>query len=236
MRLLNGGEVITICLVLAPDASSRPRCRLEALPAFSDSDCRSSRLMPSDHSRLRTCPRPMAPGFKALNGINLEINRGEIFALLGPNGAGKTTLISIICGIANPTSGSVTLVDGHDIVTSISRRAIADRPGAAGTAHRRLRIGAGPPSASAAACSASRPTLRISKRCCATCRCGTRRTAKIVTLSGGMKRRVMIAKALSHEPQILFLDEPTAGVDVELRKGTCGKWCGRCRPRASPSS
>src|SRR6266404_6223707 len=99
-------------------------------------------------------------GFKALNLVNLEIRRGEIFALLGPNGAGKTTLISIICGIANLSEGRV-IVDGHDI----------------------------------------------------------KKDAKIMTLSGGMKRRVMIAKALAHEPQILFLDEPTAGVDVELRKG-----------------
>ena len=81
-------------------------------------------------------------GFKALNNINLEINRGEIFALLGPNGAGKTTLISIICGIANPSEGTV-IVGGHDIIKRLSRRALADRPGAAGTAHRRLRNGVG---------------------------------------------------------------------------------------------
>ena len=158
-----------------------------------------------------------ASGFQALKDINLDIRHGEIFALLGPNGAGKTTLISIICGIVNPTTGKVT-VDGHDIVARLPRRALADRAGAAGAHHRRLRDAAGDLAVFAAACSASRPIRPSSRKCSRSCRCGTSATAKIRMLSGGMKRRLMIAKALAHEPRILFLDEPTAGVDVELRK------------------
>jgi ABC-2 type transport system ATP-binding protein len=158
-----------------------------------------------------------ASGFKALNSINLEISRGEIFALLGPNGAGKTTLISIICGIANPTSGNVS-VDGHDIVSSYRAA--------------RSLIGLVPQELHTDAFESVWATVSFSRglfgkpknpahieKVLKDLSLWDKKDAKIVTLSGGMKRRVMIAKALSHEPQILFLDEPTAGVDVELRKG-----------------
>jgi ABC-2 type transport system ATP-binding protein len=156
-------------------------------------------------------------GFKALNNINLEIERGEIFALLGPNGAGKTTLISIICGIANSSQGSVT-VDSHDIR--------ADYRAA------RSLIGLVPQELHTDAFESVWGTVSFSRglfgkpknpghieKVLKDLSLWDKKDAKIVTLSGGMKRRVMIAKALSHEPQILFLDEPTAGVDVELRKG-----------------
>jgi ABC-2 type transport system ATP-binding protein len=156
-------------------------------------------------------------GFKALNGINLEIRRGEIFALLGPNGAGKTTLISIICGIANPSQGSVS-VDGHDIIRSYRAA--------------RSLIGLVPQELHTDAFESVWATVSFSRglfgkpknpahieKVLKDLSLWDKKDSKIVTLSGGMKRRVMIAKALSHEPQILFLDEPTAGVDVELRKG-----------------
>src|ERR1700726_4080765 len=155
-------------------------------------------------------------GFKALNNVNLEITRGEIFALLGPNGAGKTTLISIICGIANLTEGGVT-VDGHDI--NRDYRAA------------RSLIGLVPQELHTDAFESVWATVSFSRglfgkpkdpahieKVLKELSLWDRKDSKIVTLSGGMKRRVMIAKALSHEPQILFLDEPTAGVDVELRK------------------
>jgi ABC-2 type transport system ATP-binding protein len=158
-----------------------------------------------------------ASGFKALANINLEIRRGEIFALLGPNGAGKTTLISIICGIANPTAGEVT-VDGHDIIKSYRAA--------------RSMIGLVPQELHTDAFESVWATVSFSRglfgkpkdpahieKVLKDLSLWDKKDAKIVTLSGGMKRRVMIAKALSHEPQILFLDEPTAGVDVELRKG-----------------
>jgi ABC-2 type transport system ATP-binding protein len=156
-------------------------------------------------------------GFKALNNINLEIGRGEIFALLGPNGAGKTTLISIICGIANPTTGRVT-IDGHDIITSYRAA--------------RSLIGLVPQELHTDAFETVWATVSFSRglfgkpknpdyveKVLKDLSLWDKKDSKIVTLSGGMKRRVMIAKALSHEPQVLFLDEPTAGVDVELRKG-----------------
>jgi ABC-2 type transport system ATP-binding protein len=156
-------------------------------------------------------------GFRALNGINLEIRRGEIFALLGPNGAGKTTLISIICGIANPSQGSVS-VDGHDIISSYRAA--------------RSLIGLVPQELHTDAFESVWATVSFSRglfgkpknpahieKVLKDLSLWDKKDSKIVTLSGGMKRRVMIAKALSHEPQILFLDEPTAGVDVELRKG-----------------
>jgi ABC-2 type transport system ATP-binding protein len=156
-------------------------------------------------------------GFKALNNINLEIRRGEIFALLGPNGAGKTTLISIICGIANLSTGSVT-VDGHDIKKEYRAA--------------RSLIGLVPQELHTDAFESVWATISFSRglfgkpkdpahieKVLKDLSLWDKKDAKIVTLSGGMKRRVMIAKALSHEPQILFLDEPTAGVDVELRKG-----------------
>src|SRR5580693_792178 len=156
-------------------------------------------------------------GFKALNNINLDIQRGEIFALLGPNGAGKTTLISIICGIANLSEGRVT-VDGHDINS--------------GYRAARSLIGLVPQELHTDAFESVWATVSFSRglfgkpknpghieKVLKDLSLWEKKDAKIVTLSGGMKRRVMIAKALSHEPQILFLDEPTAGVDVELRKG-----------------
>ena len=156
-------------------------------------------------------------GFKALDNINLEIARGEIFALLGPNGAGKTTLISVICGIANPSQGSVS-VAGHDIITSYRAA--------------RSLIGLVPQELHTDAFESVWATVSFSRglfnkpknpahieKVLKDLSLWDKKDAKIVTLSGGMKRRVMIAKALSHEPQVLFLDEPTAGVDVELRKG-----------------
>jgi ABC-2 type transport system ATP-binding protein len=158
-----------------------------------------------------------ASGFKALKGINLEINRGEIFALLGPNGAGKTTLISIICGIANLSEGRVT-IDAHDIVNDYRAA--------------RSLIGLVPQELHTDAFESVWATVSFSRglwgkpknpahieKVLKDLSLWDKKDAKIITLSGGMKRRVMIAKALSHEPQILFLDEPTAGVDVELRKG-----------------
>src|SRR6187549_2102815 len=155
-------------------------------------------------------------GFKALNDINLEINRGEIFALLGPNGAGKTTLISIICGIANLSEGRVT-VDGHDINTDYRAA--------------RALIGLVPQELHTDAFESVWATVRFSRglfgkprddahleKVLRALSLWDKRHNKIMTLSGGMKRRVLIAKALSHEPRLLFLDEPTAGVDVELRR------------------
>src|SRR5580693_4036620 len=157
-----------------------------------------------------------ASGFQALKDINLEIRHGEIFALLGPNGAGKTTLISIICGIVNPTSGRV-LVDGHDIVKDYRTT--------------RLLIGLVPQELANDMFSSVWFTVSFSRglfgkpghpayiqKVLKDLSLWEKKDAKIATLSGGMKRRVMIAKALAHEPQILFLDEPTAGVDVELRR------------------
>ncbi len=156
-------------------------------------------------------------GFTALNNINLDIARGEIFALLGPNGAGKTTLISIICGIANPTRGTVS-VDGHDIIGQFrAARALI------GLVPQELHTDAfetvwATASFSRGLFGKPRDDAHIEK-VLKDLSLWDKKDSKIVTLSGGMKRRVMIAKALSHEPQILFLDEPTAGVDVELRKG-----------------
>jgi ABC-2 type transport system ATP-binding protein len=157
-----------------------------------------------------------ASGFKALKSINLDIRKGEILALLGPNGAGKTTLISIICGIVNPSEGGVT-VAGHDI--------IADFRAA------RSLIGLVPQELTTDAFETVWATVTFSRglfgkpanpghvtKVLKDLTLWDKRNSKIRTLSGGMKRRVLIAKALSHEPQILFLDEPTAGVDVELRK------------------
>ena len=156
-----------------------------------------------------------ASGFRALKGIDLDIRRGEIFALLGPNGAGKTTLISIICGIVNATSGTV-LADGHDIVREFRAA--------------RSKIGLVPQELSTDAFESVWATVRFSRglfgkapddayleQVLRDLSLWDKRDSKILALSGGMKRRVLIAKALSHEPTILFLDEPTAGVDVELR-------------------
>jgi ABC-2 type transport system ATP-binding protein len=155
-------------------------------------------------------------GFQALKNINLDIRRGEIFALLGPNGAGKTTLIGIICGIVNPSAGSVT-VDGHDIIRDYraARTPIGLVP---------QEIMMAPFESVWASVVMSRGLFNKPKnpayleKVLKDLSLWDKRHAKIVELSGGMKRRVLIAKALSHEPAILFLDEPTAGVDVELRK------------------
>jgi ABC-2 type transport system ATP-binding protein len=157
-----------------------------------------------------------ASGLQALRRIDLDIRRGEIFALLGPNGAGKTTLISIICGIVNPTSGTIT-ADGHDIVRDYRAA--------------RSKIGLVPQELNTDAFESVWDTVRFSRglfgkkpdpsyleKILKDLSLWEKKDSKIVTLSGGMKRRVMIAKALSHEPLILFLDEPTAGVDVELRR------------------
>src|ERR1700738_5272155 len=158
-----------------------------------------------------------ATGFEALKRVNLEIRRGEIFALLGPNGAGKTTLINIICGIVTPSAGTVE-VDGHDVVKDFRAA--------------RAQIGLVPQELATTAFETVMTSVRFSRglfgkpaspayleQVLRSLSLWDRRDSKIMTLSGGMKRRVMIAKALSHEPQILFHDEPTAGVDVELRKG-----------------
>jgi ABC-2 type transport system ATP-binding protein len=155
-------------------------------------------------------------GLHALKGVNLEIRHGEIFALLGPNGAGKTTLISIICGIVNPTHGTV-LADGHDIIRDYRAA--------------RSKIGLVPQELTTDAFESVWDTVKFSRglfgkapdpayleKVLRDLSLWEKRNSKIMTLSGGMKRRVMIAKALSHEPRILFLDEPTAGVDVELRR------------------
>ena len=155
--------------------------------------------------------------FKALNNINLDIERGEIFALLGPNGAGKTTLISIVCGIATPSEGRVT-VGGHDI----NRQYRAARS-LIGLVPQELHTDAfetvwGTVSFSRGLFGKPKNPGHIEK-VLKDLSLWDKKDSKIVTLSGGMKRRVMIAKALSHEPKILFLDEPTAGVDVDLRKG-----------------
>ena len=157
-----------------------------------------------------------AGGFQALKGVDLDIRQGEIFALLGPNGAGKTTLIGVVCGIVNPTSGTVT-ADGHDIVRDYREA--------------RTKIGLVPQELSTDAFETVIATVKFSRglfgkppnpayieKILRDLSLWDKKDNKIMQLSGGMKRRVMIAKALSHEPRILFLDEPSAGVDVELRR------------------
>jgi len=157
-----------------------------------------------------------ASGLQALKRIDLEIRKGEIFALLGPNGAGKTTLISIVCGIVTPSSGAV-LVDGHDIVRDyrLTRAKIGLVPQELHTDMFETVLGTVRFSRGLFGCSPSPAHLEKVLR---ELSLWDKRNDKIMTLSGGMKRRVLIAKALAHEPQILFLDEPTAGVDVELRR------------------
>ena len=165
---------------------------------------------------VRQLSKTYASGFKALKQIDLEIQPGEIFALLGPNGAGKTTLIGIICGIVNPSEGSV-LADGHDVVRDYRAA--------------RAKIGLVPQELTTDAFETVWNTVSFSRglfgrnanpayieKVLKDLSLWDKRHSKILTLSGGMKRRVMIAKALSHEPQILFLDEPSAGVDVDLRR------------------
>jgi len=165
---------------------------------------------------VKNLSKTYASGFKALKNIDLDIRKGEIFALLGPNGAGKTTLINIICGIVNPTEGTI-LADGHDIVS--------------GYRAARSQIGLVPQELTTNAFESVLATVKFSRglfnkppnpahieKVLRELSLWDKKDQKITALSGGMKRRVMIAKALSHEPQILFLDEPTAGVDVELRR------------------
>lgn len=164
---------------------------------------------------VRGVNKTYASGFQALKNIDLDIKRGEIFALLGPNGAGKTTLISIICGIVNATGGTVT-ADGHDTVRDYRAA--------------RASIGLVPQELHTDAFESVWSTIRFSRglfgkppnpehleKVLRDLSLWDKRDSKIMTLSGGMKRRVLIAKALAHEPKILFLDEPSAGVDVELR-------------------
>jgi len=166
--------------------------------------------------RVQNLAKTYASGFQALKNVNLEIRRGEIFALLGPNGAGKTTLISIICGIVTPSAGTVT-VDCHDIIKDYRAA--------------RSLIGLVPQELTTDAFESVWNTVSFSRglwgkpddpaiieKVLKDLSLWDKKDNKIMTLSGGMKRRVLIAKALAHEPQILFLDEPTAGVDVELRK------------------
>ncbi len=165
---------------------------------------------------IRNVVKTYASGFQALKPINLEIDKGEIFALLGPNGAGKTTLINIICGIVTASGGTV-IADGHDIVRDFRAA--------------RTKIGLVPQELSTDAFETVWATVSFSRGLFGRAPNPAfiegllrdlslldKRDSRIMTLSGGMKRRVMIAKALSHEPEILFLDEPTAGVDVELRR------------------
>ncbi|MDQ3205369.1 MAG: ABC transporter ATP-binding protein [Pseudomonadota bacterium] len=164
---------------------------------------------------IQNLSKTYASGYQALKRVDLEIRRGEIFALLGPNGAGKTTLISIVCGIVNASSGTVT-ADGHDIVGDFRAA--------------RSKIGLVPQELSTDAFETVWATVRFSRglygkapdpahleKVLRDLSLWDKKDSKILSLSGGMKRRVLIAKALAHEPRILFLDEPTAGVDVELR-------------------
>ena len=166
---------------------------------------------------IRNLSKTYSSGLLALNNINLDIHKGEIFALLGPNGAGKTTLISIICGIVTPGEGDVT-VDNHDILSDFRAT--------------RSLIGLVPQELSIATFESVLATMNFSRglfgkpaspayieRVLRDLSLWDKRDERIVNLSGGMKRRVLIAKALSHEPKILFLDEPTAGIDVEQRRG-----------------
>ena len=165
---------------------------------------------------VRGLTKTYAGGFTALNDVSLEIRRGEIFALLGPNGAGKTTLIGIVCGLVNRTSGEVR-VAGRDVVADYRQT--------------RAMVGLVPQELHTEAFERVWDTVLYSRGLFGKARDDAylervlkdlslwdKRSAKIITLSGGMKRRVMIAKALAHEPEVLFLDEPTAGVDVELRR------------------
>jgi ABC-2 type transport system ATP-binding protein len=165
---------------------------------------------------VKKLSKTYASGFQALKNIDLDIRRGEIFALLGPNGAGKTTLISIICGIVNPSGGTV-LADGHDIISDYRAA--------------RSKIGLVPQELTTDVFETVRDTMNFSRglfgkppdpvyieKVLGQLSLLDKADTKIQALSGGMKRRVLIAKALSHEPKILFLDEPTAGVDVELRR------------------
>ncbi|THD57798.1 ABC transporter ATP-binding protein [Phenylobacterium sp.] len=172
--------------------------------------------MPQPIISVEDLSKTYAGGFQALKDVSLTIDKGEIFALLGPNGAGKTTLIGVTCGLVRPTSGRV-IADGHDVVRDFRAA--------------RAKIGLVPQEISTDAFETVWATVTFSRglfgkpanpayleKVLRDLSLWDKKDAKIMALSGGMKRRVMIAKALSHEPQILFLDEPTAGVDVELRR------------------
>ena len=173
-------------------------------------------LVPSILS-IQGLSKTYAGGRQALKRIDLEIEKGEIFALLGPNGAGKTTLINIVCGIVTPSGGKVT-VGGHDILRDwrAARSLIGLVP---------QELSMTPFESVMATVNFSRglfgkrPDPAFTKKVLSSLALWDRKDSKLVTLSGGMKRRMLIAKALVHEPQVLFLDEPTAGVDVELRQG-----------------
>lgn len=199
-------------------ASSAPH------PAPASTSCASTSGAPTSGAPTKGSPivsvsgvsKTYKSGFQALKRVDLDICRGEIFALLGPNGAGKTTLISIICGIVNPSEGTV-LADGHDVVRDYRAA--------------RSKIGLVPQELSTDAFETVWATVRFSRglfgkppnpvhleKVLRDLSLWDKKDSKIMALSGGMKRRVLIAKALAHEPQILFLDEPTAGVDVELRR------------------
>ena len=184
-------------------------------PAAGDLHGDGQRFHTTDH-RISGLSKTYASGFQALKGIDLTIRRGEIFGLLGPNGAGKTTLISVICGLSTPTAGTVT-VAGHDIIRDFRAT--------------RSMIGLVPQEVTIDIFATVWNTVTFSRgvfgkradpayleKVLKDLSLWDKKDAKIITLSGGMKRRVMIAKALAHEPEILFLDEPSAGVDVELRQ------------------
>jgi ABC-2 type transport system ATP-binding protein len=217
---LSAHEIVTLTqrLRIAIDSLFRRWASPPAIALVSNASlCRTSPL-----SRMQpiivvsNLSKIYASGFHALRRVNLDIRRGEIFALLGPNGAGKTTLIGIICGIVNATDGTVT-VDGHDIARDYRAA--------------RSLIGLVPQELTTDAFETVWATVSYSRALWGkpadpghitgilkSLSLWDRAHSKILTLSGGMKRRVLIAKALSHEPRVLFLDEPTAGVDVELRK------------------
>ncbi len=176
--------------------------------------------MPDAVISVSNLSKTYATGFQALKSVDLEIRRGEIFALLGPNGAGKTTLISIICGLVNPSGGQV-LAGGHDVVRDFRAA--------------RAMIGLVPQELTTDAFETVWNTVNFSRglfgkgkdhahveKVLRALSLWEKKDNRLMELSGGMKRRVLIAKALSHEPQILFLDEPTAGVDVELRRDMWG--------------
>jgi len=165
---------------------------------------------------ISSLSKTYASGFQALKGVNLDIREGEILALLGPNGAGKTTLISIVCGIVNPSGGQVT-VGGHDIIKDYRKTR-----GLIGLVPQELTTDAFETVWATVSYSrglfGKKPNPQHIEKVLKQLSLWDKKDSKIITLSGGMKRRILIAKALSHEPRILFLDEPTAGVDVELRK------------------
>src|SRR5712692_4738976 len=205
-----------------PDAGAEPSSQPAPVGqgAVFEPNCDPSAVSMQTVISVTNLSKTYASGLRALKNISLDIRRGEIFALLGPNGAGKTTLIGIICGIVNPTGGTVT-VDGHDIVRDYRAA--------------RSMIGLVPQELTTDAFETVWNTVSFSRGLFGkpanrdhiagvlkALSLWDKRDSKIFTLSGGTKRRVLIAKALSHEPQILFLDEPTAGVDVKLRKDMWG--------------